>query len=1194
MSTVYESDLYFHFHPFREKPRAQFGREPFSRSADYIKGMFSLREKNSEEQSPSTGYFHLFLNSSQQDPKAYMKPSRLARRFNKKGRQQKKIVIEQHSSTNVIVEGETTTADNNSILPSKKRTTHAIHQKAPAKRKLSKKERKRLEKVLDVKKKKAKRVELLDQLGQIQISNEELALLHSVKNIGSKAKRQPFDSHSSTLTSSPLVNFTPLSKKRPAQLPTESILNESESSSDEDDDETINDEEIRKALAPSQPTIPVVAVPLPTIKKRQREDSTSSTEETKIDIPARPHANVQVDRSEEMQALRSQLPIITEEQAIMEAIHDNLVVLICGETGSGKTTQLPQFLYEAGYTLDGKMIGITEPRRVAAISMAIRVAQELNLTNEQVSYQIRYEGTFKQDTTRIKFMTDGVLLKEVQNDFLLTKYSCILIDEAHERSVATDVLIGLLSRIVPIRCRRNDPLRLVIMSATMRIEEFVSNRHLFKLKPKIINIDARQFPVTIHFNKKTPKNYINEAFKKVCKIHRQLPSGGILVFVTGQQEVQTLCHQLRKKFPMTTQTEDDDEPQFKTKKFRKEKKTTNDNKTPLDIIDEEELEHLQSDIDEDEEKEQEQEEECTITSDLDDEDTNVKGISFEPLYVLPIYAILSSEKQARVFEPPPPGTRLCVVATNVAETSITISNVKYIVDCGKVKTKYYDKLTGVSTFRIEWTSKASASQRTGRAGRTAPGHCYRLYSSAIYNDSFAEYTAPEIVRKPVEDLVLQLKTLNIDRLANFPFPTSPDLKAINVAEQLLVQLNALDSKSPTKTITELGRRMSAFPINPRYSKMLVIAQENKDILPYVLALVAALSVNEVLTSGLVKIQKDSQELCINLDDVRRQWIGQGETLLFGDMMVLLKAVGALDHQNSKNDLSICTRYGLRPKAMAEIRKIRRQLTQIVKSILPETATVLDARLLPPSEQQICLLRKVLAAGMVDRLAKKIEGSVVINGHKANNAYQTLLLEEPVFIHPSSVLANDSPLFVCYQELHETSRIFIKDICAIQMDWIVQLNPHLCSFGPIEEEPSPRYDETQDKLLCHRKATIGQRVSWSLGTPVETIFSNNTVDRYRWFAKFFLDGIICPRLLQFRPALLCSSNAMVKSWASLMERTQLLLNALAAKDIDSRIQLKEVWSTQPKYLLDVYCNWLPESLHAQVRSLWPPVPSVLKK
>ncbi|CAF4271178.1 unnamed protein product, partial [Adineta steineri] len=303
----------------------------------------------------------------------------------------------------------------------------------------------------------------------------------------------------------------------------------------------------------------------------------------------------------EIQAIRSQLPIITEEQVIMEAIHDNLVVLICGETGSGKTTQLPQFLYEAGYTVDGKMIGVTEPRRVAAISMASRVAHELNLTNDQVSYQIRYEGTFKKETTCIKFMTDGVLLKEVQNDFLLTNYSCILIDEAHERSVATDVLIGLLSRIVPIRCKRNDPLRLVIMSATMRIEEFINNRHLFKLKPKIINIDARQYPVTIHFNKQTPKNYIEEAYRKVSKIHRQLPSGGILVFVTGQQEVQTLCHRLRKKFPMNAQTESDVEPQFKSKKTRKKKQLSTDGKSSLGIIDEEELEHLQSDVEEEDE-----------------------------------------------------------------------------------------------------------------------------------------------------------------------------------------------------------------------------------------------------------------------------------------------------------------------------------------------------------------------------------------------------------------------------------------------------------------------------------------------------------------------------------------------------------------------------------------------------------------
>ncbi|CAF4900895.1 unnamed protein product, partial [Rotaria sp. Silwood1] len=263
-----------------------------------------------------------------------MKPSRLARRFNKKGRQQKKIVIEQNPSTNVIVEGETTTADNNSILPSKKRVTHSVSQTAtPIKRKLSKKERKRLEKVLDVKKKKAKRVELLDKLGQIQISNDELALLHSVKNIGSKTKRQPIDTQVSTINSSTSINFNQRSRKRPAQVSTEIIQNDSETSSnDDDDDETINDEEIRKALHPSQPTTTTAPIPPPPIKRQQRQSSTSSVEETKVDIPARPHANVQVERSEEIQVIRSQLPIITEEQAIMEAIHDNLVVLICGET----------------------------------------------------------------------------------------------------------------------------------------------------------------------------------------------------------------------------------------------------------------------------------------------------------------------------------------------------------------------------------------------------------------------------------------------------------------------------------------------------------------------------------------------------------------------------------------------------------------------------------------------------------------------------------------------------------------------------------------------------------------------------------------------------------------------------------------------------------------------------------------------
>ena len=277
---------------------------------------------------------------------------------------------------------------------------------------------------------------------------------------------------------------------------------------------------------------------------------------------------VKVNRDPKLQEFRMSLPIFGEEHIIIDAIRYHPFVIICGETGSGKTTQVPQFLYEAGYghpdneTHPG-MIGITQPRRVATISMSKRVAQELNLTEKQVSYQIRHEGNVTSSTT-IKFMTDGVLLREITQDFLLRKYSVLLIDEAHERSVNTDLLIGLLSRIVPLRNKmveeeraankigktRLKPLRVVIMSATLRVEDFVQNKILFPSPPPCIKVDSRQYPVTQHFNRTTPlQNHLEAAFDKVCKIHRRLPNGGILVFVTGQDEIHFLCRRLAKTFP---------------------------------------------------------------------------------------------------------------------------------------------------------------------------------------------------------------------------------------------------------------------------------------------------------------------------------------------------------------------------------------------------------------------------------------------------------------------------------------------------------------------------------------------------------------------------------------------------------------------------------------------------------------------
>ncbi|KAI8871917.1 P-loop containing nucleoside triphosphate hydrolase protein, partial [Ramicandelaber brevisporus] len=269
---------------------------------------------------------------------------------------------------------------------------------------------------------------------------------------------------------------------------------------------------------------------------------------------------VQINRDAAIQEARQQLPVCAEEQSIMEAINLHNVVVICGETGSGKTTQIPQFLYEAGYghaeSKNGGMIGVTQPRRVAAVAMAQRVANELNVSDKVVSHQIRYDATVSSQT-KIKFMTDGVLLRELATDFTLSKYSAIIIDEAHERSVNTDILIGLLSRVVKLRANPpkgssidSPPLKVIIMSATLRVDDFVKNESLFPTSiPPVLKVEARQYPVTTHFSRRTTHDYLETAFKKVCKIHARLPPGGILIFLTGQNEIVSMCKKLRKRFP---------------------------------------------------------------------------------------------------------------------------------------------------------------------------------------------------------------------------------------------------------------------------------------------------------------------------------------------------------------------------------------------------------------------------------------------------------------------------------------------------------------------------------------------------------------------------------------------------------------------------------------------------------------------
>eukprot|EP00656_Telonema_subtile_P058508 TRINITY_DN9928_c0_g2_i1.p1 TRINITY_DN9928_c0_g2~~TRINITY_DN9928_c0_g2_i1.p1 ORF type:complete len:644 (-),score=195.98 TRINITY_DN9928_c0_g2_i1:87-2018(-) len=315
-------------------------------------------------------------------------------------------------------------------------------------------------------------------------------------------------------------------------------------------------------------------VPAPAPKPAQQKPATQPAVVAKpIRAPVLKRTVVTVTRLDEIKKQREGLPIIGEEQIIMEAIDENDVVLIVGETGSGKTTQIPQFLYEAGYSSASSetsgMIGVTQPRRVAAMSTAKRVAVELNVKfGHEVAYQVRHDKNVGKKT-RVKFMTDGILLKEIQSDFLLSKYSAIVIDEAHERSINTDVLIGLLSRVVALRREQHTmktgtgtgPLKLIVMSATLRVNDFTHNTALFPVTPPIVHIPGRTHPVTIHFARRTEvDDYAKAATKKVAKIHSSLPHGGILVFMTGKREIDDMCHRLKKRFGVKDKPGEEPEP----------------------------------------------------------------------------------------------------------------------------------------------------------------------------------------------------------------------------------------------------------------------------------------------------------------------------------------------------------------------------------------------------------------------------------------------------------------------------------------------------------------------------------------------------------------------------------------------------------------------------------------------------------
>eukprot|EP01006_Ploeotia_vitrea_P039275 TRINITY_DN66328_c10_g1_i1.p1 TRINITY_DN66328_c10_g1~~TRINITY_DN66328_c10_g1_i1.p1 ORF type:complete len:540 (-),score=319.76 TRINITY_DN66328_c10_g1_i1:789-2384(-) len=445
---------------------------------------------------------------------------------------------------------------------------------------------------------------------------------------------------------------------------------------------------------------------------------------------------------------RKTLPVYEFREQFKQTMRDNQVIVLVGETGSGKTTQIPQFLVLDGFNSDRRMVACTQPRRVAAMSVAKRVSEEMDVNlGEEVGYTIRFEDVTS-DRTVLKYMTDGMLLREAMNDPLLNRYSVIVLDEAHERTISTDVLMGLLKEVLP---KRKD-LKLVVMSATLdagKFQDYFSGAPLMK-------VPGRMHPVEILYTTEPERDYLEAALRTVMQIHMCEPPGDILLFLTGEAEIEDACKRIS-----------------------------------------EEAAKYEAD--------------------------------YGRVKVLPLYSSLPPSQQQRIFEDAPeplykggaPGRKI-VVSTNIAETSLTIDGIVYVVDPGFSKQKVYNPRVRVESLLVTPISKASAQQRAGRAGRTRPGKAFRLYTEDAFKNELQEQTYPEILRSNLGSVVLHLKMLGIDDLVHFDFMDPPAPETLMRALELLNYLGALDDEGD---LTKTGRLMAMFPLDPQLSKAVIASSE---------------------------------------------------------------------------------------------------------------------------------------------------------------------------------------------------------------------------------------------------------------------------------------------------------------------------------------------------------------------------------
>ncbi|KAE8799330.1 ATP-dependent RNA helicase DHX8 [Hordeum vulgare] len=664
---------------------------------------------------------------------------------------------------------------------------------------------------------------------------------------------------------------------------------------------------------------------------------------------------------------RKSLPIASVEKRLVDEVRKNDTLIVVGETGSGKTTQLPQFLYDGGFCQDGKVIGITQPRRVAAVTVAKRVAEECNdQLGRKVGYSIRFDDSTS-NATRIKYMTDGLLLREALLDPLLSKYSVVIVDEAHERTVHTDVLLGLLKKVQHSRslhankngkilsdkqdhsqvstlkaCQgiKTAPLKLIIMSASLDAKCFSD----YFGGAKAVHIQGRQYPVDTLYTYQPESDYLDATLVTIFQIHLEEGPGDILAFLTGQEEIESLERLIQERA----------------------------RQLPADS---------------------------------------------SKIWITPIYSSLPSEQQMNAFKPAPSGARKVVLATNIAETSVTIPGIKYVIDPGMVKARAYNPVTGMESLIIIPVSKAQALQRSGRAGREGPGKCFRLFQECEF-DKLAESTIPEIKRCNLANVVLQLKALGIDDIIGFDFMEKPSRTSILKSLEQLILLGALTDDY--KLSDPVGKQMARLPLDPMYSKALIVSSEFK-CLEEMLIVVSMLSVESIFFTPREKLEEaraarksfeSSEGDHITLVNVYRA---------AAECLEKSKNANAKEKTMEKALNRWCFENFINYRSLRHARDVHSQIQGHVQQM--------GLNLSSCGDDMVQFRRCLTAAFFLNAAMRQPDGS-----------FRALATGQSVQMHPSSVLFRTKPDCVIFNELVRTTQNYVKNLTRIDPLWLAELAP----------------------------------------------------------------------------------------------------------------------------------------------------------